>query len=431
MNRQVPLMARIGTTVLISVLLLTTSGCWSRKEIDELSFIMAMGLDKGREPGKYIVTFQVALPALIVGGGSRGGGGGGNGGGGGSGSGGMGGGSGATKPVWTPSAEGRTVIDAVRRITEFDPRRGYAQHVTVIIFGEELARDGLLPVLDLFDREPEIRPTILVYVARGVAQRLLQATPTLGTVPAMALEGLSRWGREAAAFHPVTLNELFYTASSGKGEIILPVIYPSTGKVEAEDKTGGSSQQDSPKGQEIRAAGMAVFRQEKLVGFLNRPETRGYLWLAGKLRQGIFLVKAPGGGTASLEIRRARTKVEPVVTPEGVRFRVKIETEYDVAEITGPTDISKQEIRHSLSRRLTATICNEVRAALTRLQGEFQSDVLGWGELLYRRHPKVWRRLAPRWPEVFATLPVEVEIKASFRDTGEVGRPLLLLRKPR
>lgn len=46
--------------LLLSLLL---SGCWERKELNELAFVLALGLDKA-EKG-YNVTMQVVIPSSI------------------------------------------------------------------------------------------------------------------------------------------------------------------------------------------------------------------------------------------------------------------------------------------------------------------------------------------------------------------------------
>lgn len=40
------------------------SGCWDRSEIEEKGFVIATGLDKGKEPGQVMVTYQIANPQV-------------------------------------------------------------------------------------------------------------------------------------------------------------------------------------------------------------------------------------------------------------------------------------------------------------------------------------------------------------------------------
>lgn len=399
---------------LLSVgILLFGTGCWSRREINQLSFVMAFGLDKGRTPGQWVVSYQIAIPQALVGGG------------------GVGGTGGGRRTIWTPATEGASLIDAVRRLSELDPRRGYFVHANLIIIGEGLAREGVAPVIDFLDRNPEIRRTALVYIShRGTAQEVIEAIPTLGTIPAAAVSGLTRWGLEAAASAPVTLEEMLSILATGKRDLALPLLYRTTGTVLSPEKVpSSSSREQAPAqeqyGNELRAAGFAVFKGTTMVGTLNRLESRGYLWLQGKIKEGIFLVAFPGSeAPVALEVRQARTRLSPVIQGNNLRFKAQIHVDYDVAEITGPADIGRREVRDALSRRLTSVIRNEIRAALRKAQGEYQADIFGFGEMIYRHYPRVWANLASRWDKVFPTVAVDLDVKTHFRDTGEVGRPL-------
>ena len=57
--------AKIGLIALIMVVMLT--GCWSRRELETLGFITAVGLDHAREEGKIQLTVQMAKPFAITG----------------------------------------------------------------------------------------------------------------------------------------------------------------------------------------------------------------------------------------------------------------------------------------------------------------------------------------------------------------------------
>ncbi|PAK38788.1 spore gernimation protein KC, partial [Priestia megaterium] len=57
--------------ILVTVLL---SSCWSRKELTDLAIVSAMGVDK-TEDGRYTVTLQIINPGNVAGGMQGGGGG--------------------------------------------------------------------------------------------------------------------------------------------------------------------------------------------------------------------------------------------------------------------------------------------------------------------------------------------------------------------
>ncbi len=57
-----------------------------------------------------------------------------------------------------------------------------------------------------------------------------------------------------------------------------------------------------------RITGAAVFRKDRLVGWLGKQETRGLLWVMGRVRSGIIVIEHPADSDeyVGLEILRAK-----------------------------------------------------------------------------------------------------------------------------
>jgi hypothetical protein len=55
-----------GISILVIACLLMVGGCWGRTEVDDLAFVMSIGLDKGEDNTVY-VTFQIAVPRAVAG----------------------------------------------------------------------------------------------------------------------------------------------------------------------------------------------------------------------------------------------------------------------------------------------------------------------------------------------------------------------------
>lgn len=48
--------------ILVLVLLMNLTGCWSKLELDELTFVYGLFIDVGEEPGTVEVTISSPLP---------------------------------------------------------------------------------------------------------------------------------------------------------------------------------------------------------------------------------------------------------------------------------------------------------------------------------------------------------------------------------
>lgn len=142
------------------------SGCWDKKELNEVALVIGVGLDKV-EDESYKITAQVIKPSS---GQDKAG--------------------GSELPTWSISATGKTVMSAIRNLNESSPRRLYWAHLQIIIFGEELARESLSPIITWFERDRDSRAGSYLIVTNGLAEDLLNQKIELGNVPAKSMAEL-------------------------------------------------------------------------------------------------------------------------------------------------------------------------------------------------------------------------------------------------
>ena len=65
-------MTKLKIISLLTIILLTFTGCLGKTELEDFAYVIAIGVDKGSEDN-YLVTYQIAVPIKIAGEGSQGG----------------------------------------------------------------------------------------------------------------------------------------------------------------------------------------------------------------------------------------------------------------------------------------------------------------------------------------------------------------------
>lgn len=390
-------MKRIGLPLLLALVLILLPGCWSWQEIGDLHIVAALGVDAVGD--RIRASFQVVRPEQVkLGGGGEGGGGGAGGGGGGSAPG------PAAKAVWVGTDEGATLFEASRNMVAKSEKRLYFAHTQVMVFGEEAARRGVRPYLDLFLRNRQGRPTIYLMTVRGKAEDALHAVSDAESIPAMGLVRVMDVARGSGLTEAITLQEFV-------NRLLSPGIAPIMTHLELYERDGQKH---------VRIVGVCVYRGDKLVGHLTPAETRGMLWVRGRVQGGVIVVPDPRnpGRKVSLETLRSWVKVRPRLDGERARVTVEVTDECILAEERGAGADTDQHYLASLERRKTEVIRREITAALRKARS-LRADVFGFGEAVHRRYPKVWRRMAPRWQtETFPRVEVEVKVKARLLSTG-------------
>lgn len=380
----------LTVAALVSV---TLSGCWDNRELDTLAIVVGIGVDR-IEKGEIEITAQMVRPGDVKGGGESGGG---------SPSGGSSG-----EPVTVMQSKGRTVFEAIRRLTMGSERSVYLSHNQFIVIGGETARSGVRPLLDFFMRNPEARQNVWVLIAAGRASEVLMSQGRFEKIPAVGTAALIRIHSEESQTHVVTLQEFAAQLMSKTGA-------PSTASVEV---TGGKSKI-------VRLSGVAVFKSDKLVGRFGAREARGLMWLIGEEARSVIPVEGPGGqGRASLEVQRSGLNVTGAIKRGRPQMQVRVKVRGILGEQGSTNDFTNPSAIDFLEGRLARMIRSEIHAALTKSQ-KWNTDVFGFGDALHRKYPREWKKFERRWDELFPVLNVSVEVETELTRTGLTQAPVM------
>jgi len=185
---------------------------------------------------------------------------------------------------------------------------------------------------------------------------------------------------------------------------------PVVKRIEAEPEVG-----DNP---EVRVAKTAVFKRDKLIGTLDEKESRGLLWVLGKIQKGVISFTAANSSeVVSIEVTRAHSAVNAKINDTGeLVINIFVRMEGNLADQTGMVNLSDFEVRRSIEASLAETIKDEIRSALNKAQKELKSDVFGFGGAFFRAYPRLWRdTLEKRWDELYPFISVNIDVKAYVR----------------
>ncbi|MFC4770292.1 Ger(x)C family spore germination protein [Effusibacillus consociatus] len=379
---------RLLLTVSLCALILPLAGCWDRRELNDVLLVSAVAIDK--KDDKIEVSIQMIIPRAM--GGGQGG------------LGGGGGGGGGEKPTVVRSQTGVTISDATAKLQEKIPRKIFWGHTKVLILGEQLAKEGIREHVDFIARQPEPRLRMSVFVGKGKAADLLVVLPSLERYSAEQMRELAefRFGME------VTVKELLEALRGESGAAALPwleEVAPRQG--EEKDKTT------------VRLNGTAVFKKDKMVGYINDEVTRGVLWLRNEIRRATVTVEPKEGeGRVSLEMLRAKTELIPQIENGKWKMTVKAVTEDDFAENTTSLNPMNPIVVKIVEQEAEKDLEYRIRMALNEVQKGMKADILGFAEAFHRKYPEQWETAKDRWDKIFPNVEVKVLAKAFIRRPG-------------
>lgn len=377
------------------------TGCWDKRELNELAITLALGIDKVEGEDEYEVTAQVVVPSAVS----------------------MKDGTGGTA-VTLFTENGETVYEALRRMTKVSPRKIYPGHLQMLIIGEELAKEGIGESLDLLARDWELRPDFYVVVAKDVtAREILNVTTDLESIPASKMfAGLKVSEKAWAGTYGVTLDELIVDLISEGKEAVL------TGIQLVGNKQIGSTQQNIEsisKPAQIKYANLAIFKEDRLMGWLTEQDSRGYSGITNSVKSTVTSISCPNEGKSTIEVTNFHSKIEGNIVHGKPEVNIHTKAEGNVGEVRCKIDLKNPESIQELEKIYEKEATRIINETIDVLQEEYQSDIFGFGEAIHRSNPEEWNKIKENWDEEFSDLTVNVKVDMKIRLTGTVNSSFL------
>lgn len=382
--------------VILSFFLISLSGCWSASEINNLAVVNVLAIDENKA-GKMEVTAVIVKPNMIfTETGSTGG--------------------QKTKNPLIETTTGKSLYEAVGNLSKAVPESLYFGHLNVILFGERAAREKMTTALDFFKRQTDFRPNITVLVAKGPAQKLVQAVPIMNTTIGLELRDLA----ESNRFDETNMVQ---DISKFTEQLLSNTTDPYTGVIRTAAETGvnipnnkhnmekkkdprgnkkkGSTKPKSTKPKMLGLSGTAVFKNGRLKGYLNERETQGLLAIKGELTNGIIVLDCGGNrkGTVSLAVKDTNSQLIPKLEGETPEMTVKVDVDAEIGDISCPGFNVNTASIDRLNQKLADYMKFSAMAVLNQAKNKWQTDIFGFGESIFRKDPATWNKLEDHWRE--------------------------------
>jgi germination protein, Ger(x)C family len=367
--------------------------CWDKKELDHLLIISAIALDSNKN-GTITLTLLSSIPRQ------------------------------STSKSETPggqsntilvSAEGEDIIDAYRKIEQKLSREIFLSQTECLIIGESTAISGLSDILDFFSRDQQVPLKTYILFSKGKASDILEIKSPVENNPFEEISKLEDLNLSLK----LRYKDILYSIPEEGVEAIAPVIQ----RISSVDYS-------SPNNKTLLSVpGSAIFKDDKLAGFLTDKDTRGILWLRNEIKNGMITAKIPnekGGGLISGRIERAKTKIEPVLKGDNVEFIVNISTEATIYESSSKLDLSSHSAIEYAQKMYAKEINEIIHESLEKVQKQYKLDVIGFGAMVHGKYPKQWNSIfKEHWNDDFSKSKININCKVKIFSTGFDSKSIL------
>jgi spore germination protein KC len=169
--------------------------------------------------------------------------------------------------------------------------------------------------------------------------------------------------------------------------------------------------------------GTAVFKGDKLIGFLNEDETKALLFIKNNIKGGLLIEEGvTNSQPVALEIFRNKSSIKPEIHNDEMTMRVKIETNVAIDEIQGCQNLIDEIGLKQLQIKSEKNLKVKIQQLIDKMQ-EQGVDIFGFGAKVKQHQPETWDEVKNDWPEHFRKLPVNVSVKIQIRNSAMLSKP--------
>ena len=360
--------------------------------IDDYAYVIAMGLDNS-DDSDLILSLQIAIPA----GSSKG----------------SESSSSQSSSSIVSTVKCKNINGGVNLINDYLGQKLNLSYCKAMVFSEEIAKKGIGNYICTATNDIEIRPSCDIIVSKCSAlDYITNSKPLLENLSSKYYEIASSSQKDTGLTRTISLMSFYNRYYDSLCEPYAPLssIEESNGgdaKNEVQGKTldsdknsndtnggdsssssGGKSESSSKKDVEkdnanakIKNQGLAIFKDDKLIGEISREETLCYMLVSGKLKDAVINVPSPfeDADYVSLNISSVHSK-NKVEIKNGTPFiTCNISLSARVLSSTKTSNYLSKENSLALEYATNSYLNANITDFLYKTSKELKSDFIGFG----------------------------------------------------
>lgn len=389
--------------IIIVLLIFSLSGCYSVQSIDDLTYVIALGIDKGKN-NTLALTVQFTFPTSSESA------------------------SGEAAPTIVNTVECASINSGITLLNSYTSKEINLSHCKIIVFSEELAVSGIGEEIFTLSNQVEIRPDSNIIISKSTAKEYIEnSKPELENLVAKYYE-LNLFSQEYAGFtENISISNFFNKLNTTSIEPT--AILGNGNKLNLPSSNNSKDELDIVAGElpiteyerESENLGIAVFKDDKMVGELTAIETMLHLILTDNFESGIITLNHPLKENSTIDIAlysHKKTNIDAKLVNGSPFASIEVFLNSRLLSVDKNSgDFDADEIKE-LESLINSYLENAILNYLYKTSKEFESDIDGIGQSLLTKfkNSKEWNNY--NWPQnyknTFFKAHVNTNIKSSF-----------------
>lgn len=357
----------------------TFLGCWDYEEMIDVKYLAGMAVDKDKYTNDYILTLEVleastnskAINSNII------------------------------------ESRGKTIHAALRDAIKKTGNMLQGSHAKVFIVSKDIAEEGIVPVIDLIDRDVQLRNDMWILISESdTASDILREGKEGSEIISYELAASIANSNKIGKYMKVEIFKIIRGISDRGSSAIAPMVNV-----------------DNNTESKFEVSGTAIFKGEKMVGTLNEFETMFLQILKEDNIKFVLPIELENGNNISLEIMNINRSINAKIKDNKVVIDMSINIDTVLSELASSeiNYILKDE-RDKLKKQSEKQIEISCYKVIEKLQKEYKSDAIGYGDILKKRNPNMWKKMEYNWLDIFENIEVNLDINVEIKYNGVTNK---------
>ena len=372
--------------IFLILIVLFLSGC-NYRELDKIAITVGCGLEKVDDG--YKITVQIADTQK------------------------QGNSNSSTSPVRFKNYAytDRTIHEAARGILTKLPKKAYTKHMQILVIDEKIANNGINEIIDFWFREVELRNDFYVFVSKDSTPiEVLGVLTQIYPINSVGIRNLIENNfKYLGGTVLTTFDDLTSSYISKTKEIILPTIM-----VLGKDGNKKDNLESSIPESLISLNETAYFRDNKLVGYLDKKQTIYYNLVKNALKTSIISYECDKDKFVTFEIIENKTDIDIVKNKPEVN--IKVQAKGNLTSIMCEYDISKNDGIKMIEKEGSLEIKKQIDS-LFKLSKDNKTDIFSIRNIYYKHNNKYYKNIS-NYNDFFDNLKVNVDVKLNIFEKG-------------
>ncbi|MBR1377426.1 MAG: Ger(x)C family spore germination protein [Bacilli bacterium] len=333
--------------IIVPIIFLIT-GCYNYRELNDLGITTAIGISK--ENDLYKLSIEVLKTEVN-------------------------GDSDADMPKFIVfESTGRTIQEALRNTILESTKRLYVDHLAILIIDEDVAKDGISEIMDLFFRDPESRKQFYILISKVDVNKLLNTESLLEEVNSKSIfERLKSNEDYLNSVVSITYSKLLSKYVNPYIELSIPTITLEDVEVKRENLPS----------KKIVLEDIAIFKDDKLVGYITKEDALYLNFILNNVKDTILTVEDKDSYN-SIEVIKSDTKID--VSNNNININIKLCG--NIAEVNSVNDLTNPNTINYLEDLFEQDLNSKIKNSIDKIIKEYDSDIYGFRDLIYKKDYK-------------------------------------------